>query len=115
MSNDAESRESSSAEESQKAATDGDSRVTADDRSAVAKAMDLATQVTTICLMLVFPALAGFFLDRWLGWGLIGTSLGLVLGLAISGFQLVQLVRRLERNSNSQSTGPAGPGPKSPR
>jgi hypothetical protein len=76
-----------------------------DDRSAFAKAMDLATQVTTICLMLVFPALAGFFLDRWLGWGVVLTSLGLLVGLGISGLQLVRLVRRLERNSESKPNG----------
>ena len=76
-----------------------------DDRSAMAKALDLATQVTTICLMLVFPALVGFFLDRWLGWGLILTTLGLLLGLGISGYQLIRLVRRLERNSESKPNG----------
>jgi F0F1-type ATP synthase assembly protein I len=72
-----------------------------DDRSAFAKAMDLASQVTAICMTLVVPALAGYFLDRWLGWGVVLTSLGLLFGAGVAGFQLVRLVRRFERQSAS--------------
>lgn len=94
MSRDSKSRAAERGEE--------DSAAAADDRSAFAKAWDLATQVSTICLMLVFPALAGFFLDRYLGSSVVCTTLGLLLGLGISGWQLMQLVRRMERNAAAE-------------
>jgi hypothetical protein len=72
-----------------------------DDRSTFAKAYDLATQVTSICLTLAVPALIGWGLDYWLGTGILLTILGALAGMLLAGWQLVVLVRRLERESGS--------------
>lgn len=70
-----------------------------DTRSPMAKALDLVSQITSIGLTSVLPALGGYFLDGWLGTKLLLVILGLVLGLALAGLQLKKLVKKLEQNN----------------
>jgi len=70
-----------------------------DTRSPIAKALDLVSQITSIGLTAVLPALGGYFLDGWLGTKLVFVILGLVFGLAMAGLQLRKLVKKLERNN----------------
>ena len=65
----------------------------------MAKALDLVSQITSIGLTSVLPALGGYFLDGWLGTKLLLVILGLVLGLALAGLQLKKLVKKLEQNN----------------
>ncbi len=79
-----------------------------DDRSQTARAFDLATQLTTIALMMGLPALPGYWLDNWLGVLPLFTLLGLTIGLSVGFIQLIRLVRKLdqpdsERGENSNS------------
>jgi len=70
-----------------------------DTRSPIAKAMDLVSQITSIGLTAVLPALGGYFLDGWLETKVLFVILGLVLGLIMAGLQLKKLVKKLEQNN----------------
>lgn len=70
-----------------------------DTRSPIAKAMDLVSQITSIGLTAVLPALGGYFLDGWLETKALFVILGLVLGLIMAGLQLKKLVKKLEQNN----------------
>ena len=70
-----------------------------DTRSPIAKAMDLVSQITSIGLTAVLPALGGYFLDGWLETKVLFVILGLVLGLIMAGQQLKKLVKKLEQNN----------------
>lgn len=70
-----------------------------DTRSPMAKALDLVSQITSIGLTAVVPALGGYFLDGWLGTKLLFVLLGLVVGLILAGLQLMKLVKKLEQNN----------------
>ncbi len=70
-----------------------------DTRSPIAKALDLVSQITSIGLTAVVPALGGHFLDGWLETKLVFVILGLVVGLALAGLQLKRLVKKLEQNN----------------
>jgi len=56
-----------------------------DDRAAVARALALVSTVTSISLEMVLPAVAGYWLDRRLGWlpglTIVGGAAGLALGI----------------------------------
>lgn len=67
-----------------------------DTRSPMAKAMDLVSQITTISLVSVLPAVGGYFVDNWLGSGVVFLLLGLTLGMTAAGFQLTSLVKKLD-------------------
>ena len=71
-----------------------------DTRSPMAKALDLVSQITSIGLTAVLPALGGYFLDGWLGTKVLFVILGLVFGLTMAGLQLKKLVKKLERNNS---------------
>ena len=70
-----------------------------DTRSPTAKALDLVSQITSIGLTAVLPALGGYFLDDWLGTKVLFVILGLVFGLIMAGLQLMRLVKKLEQNN----------------
>jgi len=61
--------------------------------------LDLVSQITSIGLTAVLPALGGYFLDGWLETKLVFVMLGLVVGMAMAGLQLRKLVRKLEQNN----------------
>ena len=71
-----------------------------DTRSPIAKAMDLVSQITSIGLTAVLPALGGYFLDQWLATRLLFVVLGMLLGMAMAGLQLMKLIQKLERNNS---------------
>ena len=65
---------------------------TVDDRSATAKALSKTSEVTSICLMMILPALIGYLVDRWLGTGFVFMVLGLIFGMTGAVMQLMKLV-----------------------
>ncbi len=70
-----------------------------DTRSPIAKALDLVSQITSIGLTAVLPALGGYFVDGWLETQLVFVILGLIVGLVTAGLQLKKLVKKLEQNN----------------
>ena len=88
-----------------------------DDRSPMSKAIAISSQITTIGLMMILPAIVGYYVDRWLGTVLLFIVLGLFFGVASAVFQLSKLVSQLNRSSESLSpTKPednGGPGERS--
>lgn len=72
-----------------------------DDRSAMAKAMSKASELTAISLMMIVPALIGIWIDRQLSTVLVFTLLGLFLGMFGAGYQLMRLVSVPKRNDTS--------------
>ena len=76
-----------------------DQQESEDTRSPTAKALDLVSQVTTISLTAVLPAVGGYFIDNWLGTKMVFILIGLALGMTGAGFQLMNLVKKLERQT----------------
>ena len=83
-----------------------------DDRSALARALELGSLATTIALEMVVPIVLGLLLDRWLGTKAVFTILGGVAGMAGGLWQLVRLSGELAGKSekNRQSEDTARPG-----
>ncbi len=67
-----------------------------DDRSAMAKAMDKVSLIISACLMLVAPALLGYFVDQWIQTGIAFTLVGFFVGIAAGFWQLYKLVSKSE-------------------
>ena len=63
-----------------------------DQRSGTAKAMDIASHLFTVSLCLVIPIVGGYYLDQYLGTVAVFIVLGLLFGMAASGWQLMKLV-----------------------
>ena len=78
-----------------------DQQKSMDTRSPMAKALDLVSQITTISLTAVLPAVGGYFIDNWLGTTIVFILIGLALGMTGAGFQLMNLVKKLERQTAS--------------
>lgn len=74
-----------------------------DDRSAMAKAMSKASQLTAISLMMIVPALIGIFIDRQLSTAIVFTILGLFFGMFGAGYQLMRLVAVPDPTESSDS------------
>jgi len=74
---------------------------TPDDRSNLAKAMNLASQITTISLMAIAPAAGGYYLDQYAGTIPLFLIVGTLLGMAISGWQLVKLVGQIQQDDST--------------
>ena len=70
-----------------------------DTRSPMAKALDLVSQISTISLMSVLPAVGGYFVDLWLNTKVVFILIGLALGMTVGGIQLMKLVKKLEESS----------------
>lgn len=68
-----------------------------DTRSAGSKAWDLASQITSISLTAVLPAVGGYFVDQWLATGVLFVILGLLLGLFLAVVQMKSLIEKLNR------------------
>jgi len=62
-----------------------------DDRSAVARAYAMASQVSAVAMEMVIPALVGLGLDRWLGTVMVFLILGGALGMTVGMIHLVRL------------------------
>ena len=67
-----------------------------DDRAPFARAWDVAMGVITASVMLVVPALGGWWFDQRFKTGVVGLSLGTLLGLAASAVWFARLVRAME-------------------
>jgi F0F1-type ATP synthase assembly protein I len=65
-----------------------------DDRSTYAKAIEKASQVTTVALVMVVPSLLGYWLDSWLRTVPLFTALGLLIGMPAGIWQLIRMVNR---------------------
>ena len=81
-----------------------DQQQSEDTRSPTAKALDLVSQITTISLTAVLPAVGGYFIDNWLGTKIVFILIGLALGMTGAGFQLMKLVNKLERHDSSKKS-----------
>jgi len=79
---------------------DDESKESEDTRSSMAKALDLVSQISTISLMAVLPAVGGYFVDLWLNTKIVFLLIGLALGMTVGFFQLLKLVKKLERNAS---------------
>jgi len=64
-----------------------------DTRSTWAKAVALASRITTISVMMVVPALGGYYLDQYLGTVVLFLFLGMIFGVAASVWQLYKLIQ----------------------
>ena len=62
-----------------------------DDRSAMALAMAWASRVMTVSLEMALPALLGYWVDQWLGTGIVFVVLGAVLGLVSGTWHLIRM------------------------
>ena len=69
-----------------------------DDRSAFAKAIDLASQVTTISIMMALPALIGHWIDRRLNTVALFMLLGFALGMTGGIWQLIKLINKRDQS-----------------
>ncbi len=72
-----------------------------DDRSPMAKSMSRVSEIISICLMMILPALAGYWLDQKLNTVLLLTISGLAIGLVAAFYQLRQLVASINRGFQS--------------
>ena len=73
-----------------------------DDRSPSAKAMSIVSQITTIGLLAIVPIVIGSWVDGRFGTKPIFILVSVVFGFTAAGFQLMQLVRKLERDRKSK-------------
>ena len=74
-----------------------------DDRSPIAKALSKVAQITTISLMMVIPAIIGYFIDQYFGTVILFTAVGLVLGMVSAIWQLIKLVAQMEQSDRKSS------------
>ena len=72
-----------------------------DDRSAMAKAVSLASDVFAISLLMVAPALIGHLIDQYLSLPHVLLISGFVVGMLGAVYQLIKLVNRDEQNAAS--------------
>jgi F0F1-type ATP synthase assembly protein I len=83
-----------------------------DDRSALARAIELGSLVTTIALVMVVPIVLGYWLDRWLDTRAAFTILGAALGMAGGLWHLIRLSGELtgksEKKRHSEDVGWGG-------
>jgi F0F1-type ATP synthase assembly protein I len=73
-----------------------------DDRAAFARAMELATLVTTIGLEMVVPSAIGYWLDQRLGSKPAFTVLGVVLGMTVGIWHAIRLGAELAGKSGNR-------------
>lgn len=64
-----------------------------DDRAALARAMSLASSVTTIALEMVVPAVVGHWIDQRLGVSPLFVAIGAALGMFVGIRSLLVLTR----------------------
>lgn len=72
-----------------------------DDRSPTAKALAKVSEISSISLVMVVPAVLGHFVDRYFGTVVLFTFLGLVIGM-------VAAIRQLKRFVAHQTVGNQG-------
>lgn len=55
--------------------------------------MTWAYRVTSLGLEFALPALGGYWVDRWTGWGPGGLLVGAVAGFSVGMMHLIQIAR----------------------
>ena len=73
-----------------------------DDRSPTAKALSKVTQITSISLMMIIPAILGYFVDQYFGTLILFTAIGLVVGVAAAVKQLIDFVAHQDQEDSDQ-------------
>jgi len=66
----------------------------------MAKALSKVSQITAISLMMIFPAIIGYFVDQYFQTLILFTAIGLVLGMASAIWQLIQFVAAQDESSD---------------
>jgi F0F1-type ATP synthase assembly protein I len=64
-----------------------------DDHSPYTLAMEWTARITTICLELLVPIAAGYWLDQWLRTGILFVILGVIVGFVVSLLSLLQIAK----------------------
>jgi ATP synthase protein I len=77
---------------------------TPDGRSPIALAIHWASQVTTISIQMVLPALLGVWADRSLGTRAVFTILGGIAGLWLGVWSLVRIAKILGAEDKEQGS-----------
>ena len=72
-----------------------------DDRSPSAKALAVVSQITSISLSGALPLVIGYALDSWLNTRPVLLVVGGLFGAVTAVYLMIQLVRRLEADANS--------------
>lgn len=72
-----------------------------DDRSPSAKALAVVSQITSISLSGALPLVIGYALDSWLNTRPVLLIVGGLFGAVTAVYLMIQLVRRLEADANS--------------
>ena len=75
---------------------------TEDDRSPTAKAFSKVSEITSISLMMIIPAIIGYFVDQRLGTLILFTAIGLIVGMSAAIWQLVKFVALENQKEQSQ-------------
>ena len=57
----------------------------------------MVSQITTISIMMVLPALGGYYLDQYLGTVALFFFLGMLLGIVSAGYQFYKLIEYRNR------------------
>ncbi|MDG1875663.1 MAG: AtpZ/AtpI family protein [Mariniblastus sp.] len=63
--------------------------------------MSKVSEVMSICLLMIIPALMGYGADQWLGTGFLLTVIGLIFGMTGAVMQLMRLVASLKESDAS--------------
>ena len=69
----------------------------------MAKSMSKASEIMTICLVMIVPGLIGYFVDQWLGTQFVFILLGLIFGMTGAAYQLIRLVSDPEEQNGESS------------
>ncbi len=77
-----------------------------DDRSSSARGLAWATQITSASIMMVLPALAGYYLDQWLGTVALFLFLGALFGLVVGGWNLIKMVQHQSATATQETKVP---------
>jgi len=85
-----------------------------DDRSSLAVAAVWASHVMTIALEMALPALAGHWVDRWLGTGPLFLLLGTVFGFAAGMWHLLRLTAKIRAGPTCPKAGHDRPNSRRP-
>ena len=76
-----------------------------DDRSSIAKGMSRGSEIVSVCMMMIIPALIGYFVDQKIGTRFLLTILGFVFGMSAAVWQLMKIVKAIsEEPSGFQPT-----------
>ena len=76
-----------------------------DQRSNTAKAYQLASKVTSICIQTVLPMVIGYWFDEWSGRTPLFTVCGLVLGMLMGTISFINFVRQLSVSTKNSAQG----------